>query len=218
MKKANEVPLFGTFPGVPYAKPPRYWDRRLPVAANLNVVKHQMSIYQKKLPEGCLFDEVAIMVPTLTVLDRVIMELTGAGWKVFNEAADVVYTNPFSTRYTVEYTFLAHRDQSFRLEVMLLGQPASDSDFGFSPLHQALWAPNGQAPLWEDAAEMPIPHLSFKVPTGITFGKCVDMLRDRSFLHAQTCQSTYGVFGYYLHQGAFRQLYVKPRVNTRDAS
>jgi hypothetical protein len=42
-------------------------------------------------------------------------------------------------------------------------------------------------------------------------------LRDKGFVLAQACQSTYGEFWYMMHEDTKRQIYVKPRINTRDA-
>lgn len=219
MKTASDIAaLTGTYVGVPYPTMPLYWDRRLPVVANLNAVKHRMRQHTPRLPTGAVFDEASVLVPNAASREVLVKELLLSSWRVFNTAADIVFTNPFGTRYTVEYTFLAHRRESWRLEVMMLGEQARDGQAGFSPLHQALWAPNGANPNWAEWAELPVPHLSFKVPTGMKYGQATDHLQRQGFIHAQTCQSTYGHFGYYLHRDAVRQIYVKPRVNTRDAS
>lgn len=217
MKKVNEVRLQGTYEQVPYARTPFYWDRRLPVAANLNAVKHRMRQHAERLPSWVVFDEISLLVPDATAVISIENELWSVGWSTFNTAADVVMTNPFGTRYTVAYTFLRHPRETFRIEVMVLGGQSAEGLHGFSPLHQALW-PEGETPVWSEWAELPVPHLSFKVPPDLTFGRTTDMLRDKGYLHAQTCQSTYGHFGYYLHQDAMRVLYVKPRVNTRDGA
>lgn len=93
---------------------------------------------------------------------------------------------------------------------------------GFSPLHAALWPEGRPNPT---AEAFPIPHLSFK-PHSVVFDKfgkqkagnmALKWVQDKGFLLAQGCQSTYGAFWYLLHQDATRQLYVKPRINLRDA-
>lgn len=219
MKEASDIRegLLGKYAEVPYATEPLWWDRRLGVPANLLTIRHYMEKYAPSIPAGCVFDEAAVMVPTPIVHEMLTKDLLAAGWELFNEAADLVFTNPFGTRYTVEYTFFRHLAWPFRIEVMLLGQPAGrDQLVGFSPLHQALWYPNGDRPNWASHAEFPIPHLSFKVAEGMKFGQATDLLRGSGFVPAQVCQSTYGVFGYFIHNDAMRQVYVKPRINRRD--
>ena len=213
--------------GVPMASEPLWWDRRIGVAANLNTIGSYMHKYEAMLPDGCWFDEAAIMVPTKESRRMLASELMFNGWQMFNSAADLVYASPFGTRYVVEYQFFKHPRYTWRLEVMLLGQGAHiDGQPGFSPLHQALWYPNGQTPSWSEHSELPIPHLSFKPPTdmveamgaGKAVRQVVDGLRENSFILSQACQSTYGQFWYLLHVEAARQLYVKPRINTRDGA
>ena len=217
MKTASDInSLLGTMDGVPYMREPFYWDRRLTVSANVNAIKGMMWKYVGMLPDPVGgFDEAAIMVPNEAAREHLVRDLMLAGWKVFNRAADLVFTNPFGTRYTVEYVFLKHPQQDWRLEVMLLDRPTKVRDglTGFSPLHQALWYPNGINPSWEQHAELPVPHLSFKVAS---YAKVVQHMQDKHFIPAQVCQSSYGQFGYWLHQDATRQLYIKPRANTRD--
>lgn len=235
MKKASEVTsLLGSGLPVPLARNPLVWDLRLSAMANMQEIEYRMHEHTQRLPVGCEFDEAAIMVPTWEVRDRLFTELEMAGWNIFNQAADLVHTSPFGTRYTVEYTFFQHPNKKYRFEVMMLGRPALDGEAGFSPLHQALWTPSGKTPTWESSAELPVAHLSFK-PTmpkhsallkgeellsqrQRSYNRVIDHLRTYSYIHAQTCQSTYGVFSYWLYQDETRQLYVKPRINTRDAS
>ena len=219
--------LSGRAEGVPYPTPPLYWDRRLPVVANLNAIESYMNKYRLYIPEGCAFDEAAIMVPNATVRTYLHSDLAQNGWERFNRAADLVHTNPFGTRYVVEYVFFRHPDKPYRIEVMLLGGLTEDGQTGFSPLHQALWHPDGIRPLWGEHSELPVPHLSFKPPAetvaAVGARKAVRQVLDymlhrerSSFLMAQACQSSYGEFWYLLHQDANRQVYLKPRINTRD--
>lgn len=216
--------ILDTFaPGVPTTREPLWWDTAVPVGDNLAVIDFEITKYQKYIPVGGgTIDEAAIMVGGYSAAHRLIAELNSAGWHHFNTAADLVYTNPFGTRYFVNYEFLQHRKWQYRLEVMFMGEGRIDGNPGFSPLHQALWHPNGvpgMAPL-----QYPIPHLSYKPPLNAgydqaraAYSRAVAGLQANGLIHAQTCQSTYGTFGYYLPQDATRQLYLKPRVNTRDA-
>lgn len=214
MKRASDIASLNEHrAGVPQITRPVYWDRRLGVHTNVHVLNDYMYQYAYALPNGAAFDEAAIMVPNHSVRNRVIDELREVKWEVFNEAADLVYANPFGTRYTVEYTFLQHPDRAWRLELMMLGRMTKGGEVGFSPLHQALWTPNGMAPAWEDSYELPVPHLSFKA---VKPSVCEHM-RDQDFILAQACQSTYGVFWYFLAGKTNRQIYIKPRINTRDA-
>jgi hypothetical protein len=198
------------------------------VEDNLAYIEGWIDHYEDKLPTGTFFDEVAILVPTLYHRTKLINELcrveTG-GWQVFNEARDIVVTSPFSTRYFVKYLFLKHPEMPYRLEIMMMDHGVADTRTGFSPLHASLW-PDGKAPETAGLTRFPIPHLSFKpVQRGYETGQqslqgayveALDWLRGKAFIHAQTCHSSYGAFSYWIHQDEHRQIYVKPRINTRD--
>lgn len=70
-----------------------------------------------------------------------------------------------------------------------------------------------------ETTKYPIPHLSFKYPGDSTqrgYSKAVQHLQEQACIHAMTCQSTYGAFGYFIGNETMRQIYVKPRVNLRD--
>jgi hypothetical protein len=228
MDKAQDIDLLlAKREGVPYGSDPLWWDRRLGVTVNVNTINAYMHENEHYLPEGCFFDEAAVMVPSKEARRMLANDLAFGGWEMFNSSADLVHANPFGTRYIVEYQFFRKAGVPWRLEVMLLGQGANlDGNPGFSPLHQALWYPNGKTPTWAQHAELPIPHLSFKPEVGVVaslVGKAravrltLDHLREQGFLMAQACQSTYGEFWYMLDSHAKRQLYVKPRINTRDS-
>lgn len=215
--------LLGPVSGVPFAREPVYWDRRLGVRANVSTIESYFLRYQRDLPAGCTFDEAAIMVPNPSVRRALTMELERAGWQLFNKATDLVHTNPFGTRYQVEYRFFQHLERSWRIELMLL---PDEELSGMSPLHRALWFPSGEVPTNKNHQTLPIPHLSFKpsptevaaVGGPVAVRGCLDHLRAEGYLMAQACQSTYGQFWYLLHNEATRQIYVKPRINTRDAA
>lgn len=236
--KTTTIPdrLNGYAPGVPTPNMPVFWDAQLAYQQNINTIERWLAHHREYLPEGCKFDEAAIMVPGpyhLTLLKSV---LRGQGWEHFNAASDLVYTNPFGTRYFVQYDFFRHELKEYRLEVMRPGLGAACGLPGFSPLHASLWE-NGRVPVTAGTQRFPVPHLSFKPirrvlsntsereaagreprlqSWGQAYGAAVQHLRDKGFIHAQTCQSTYGRFGYYIHQDVQRQIYVKPRVNMRD--
>ena len=195
---------------VPQAARPLLWRQGRSVVENVYAIRNAMDRNRRWLPmDEDHFDEAAILVPNQEELLGLCASLRGAGWVEFNSAGDTVYANPFGNRYTVDYLFYQHEMHAWRLEVMLLGE-------GFSPLHAGLLA---LAP----ADGYPVAHLSFK-PTRQrkadqpqrTYARTVDWLRNNGAIHAQTCQSTYGSFSYWLPYDAPEQLYVKPRVNMRD--
>jgi hypothetical protein len=219
-------------PNVPNVTHPVYWYRDKTVAENLSTINRWIGYYTPKLPSGCVIDEAAIMVPGPWHVRLLDADLRGAGWEGFNQASDLVFTNPFGTRYLVEYAFYRHSEVAYRLEVMHLpaGSFNSDESVGFSPLHASLWVPTGQPRLGlNDNGHWPIPHLSFKpgplwnveggaerVGAGRAYGLAVQHLKGQGCIHAQSCQSTYGQFGYYVGNDASRSIYIKPRRNMRD--
>lgn len=241
----NKLGLMDQVDGVPFAHRPAFWDIEQPVSYNLDLIGEWCEWYSSRadlFPYGggvVPIDEAAILVPTTYHRDKLMRQLSDAGWEMFNEAQDLVFTNPFSTRYLVRYLFFRHGDYPFRLEVMMTDHGLNGSMNGFSPLHAALWN-EGRPNMNAGAHRFPIPHLSYKprreivrLPAqvmaeaglvasasletpGRAFAREVDRLRGKGFIHAQTCQSTYGMFGYYIHQDADRQIYLKPRVNLRD--
>jgi hypothetical protein len=142
-------------------------------------------------------------------------------WDYFNAAADTVFTTPFCTRYGVRYRFYRHPQFAYRLEVMTLRE-------GFSPLHEALWVAHSGDKRTD--RRFPMPHLSYKPERtakeagGVeletlrrSYGRAVQHLEDNACIHVQSCQSTYGQFGYFIGNDTARQIYIKPRVNLRDA-
>jgi hypothetical protein len=215
--------LFQEARDVPLPVEPLYWDVRLPVAANVNTVSKYIADYTKMLPGGCAIDEAAIMVPRgEQFLDRMSSHLNSGGWYQFNSAVDLVAANPFGTRYVVQYHFFSNNRYPWRLEVMQMAK-ARDGRTGFSPLHQALWYPSGEEPGWSDGASLPVPHLSFKPLIGKegprkAVRKAMDVIKFGGAILVQSCQSTYGEFFYLLPVNARRQLYIKPRINLRDAA
>jgi hypothetical protein len=223
MKVTEPTTLEVYTPDVPLLTRPVYWSTHLPVSVNLNTLQMWVDDYKKWLPVGGVtIDEASVLVPGAWHANMFVDNMKAHGWEHFNTSQDLVYTNPFGTRYFVRYEFLRHKDWDWRLEVMYF-DATKDGTRGFSPLHQALWSPDGVADLRHQGT-YPVPHLSFKVPpvngeqqpTG-AFSRAVGHLQMKGLIHAQTCQSTYGVFGYYIPNNAERQLYLKPRLNLRDA-
>lgn len=217
-----EKTIYDMVPGVPDITPPLYWSRSSSVNKNLARIELNMDTAYRKLraPDGTnpyTFDEAAVLVPDPFHRNALSADVEAAGWERFNEAEDLVYASPFGTRYFVAYRFFRHPERPYRLEVMMPTY-GSDGRAGFSPLHTALWQPNGwpvRRLVVEEA--YPVPHLSFKVPDRAAYSVAVDHLHGRGYLHTMTCHSTYGTFGYYASNEPTRQIYVKPRVNTRDA-
>lgn len=199
-------------PPLPTPTPVLAWDTYGSVETNLRAITAHRARYMEYLKEGIVeIDEAAILCPNRTQTKEVVSVLTGAGWEHFNSSDDEVFTNPFSTIYTVHYEFLRHPEFPYRMEVMCPG----DKPHGFSPLHAALWRPAG-APTSGRVRYLPIPHLSFKVEGIRGYSMAVRHLKDQGLIPTQTCQSTYGVFGYYLPHDATHQIYLKPRANLRD--
>lgn len=208
-------------PGVPEQTPPLFWNTGETHQHNLRRINRWMGYYGEKLPPFTRIDEAAILVPTRYYRNKVTDDLLAEGWQPAGGASDMVHTNPFGTRYMVEYVFLTHPELSWRMEIMMPGQDEND-DAGFSPLHSALEA---QAEFYNgtDARRLfAMPHLSFKpaIDSDTTlqrsYSLAVQHLQNQGCIHAQTCQSTYGVFGYYLGNDAASTVYLKPRVNMRD--
>ena len=212
-------------PNVPDMKYPLYWNSARTVPANLNRIEMYMDEWQHKLPKAVKFDEAAVLVPSPWHANNLGSVLENNGWDHFNSASDLVFTNPFGTRYFVNYDFFRKEGEGYRLEVMHMGEGRIDGATGFSPLHAALWVPDGVSPNTAGHSRYPIPHISFKFPrqnndqdNRSTYSRAVAHLQANGCIHAMTCQSTYGLFGYYLPNDANRQTYLKPRVNTRDAA
>jgi hypothetical protein len=219
---------------VPRISQPVWWDTTLPVARNLGRIEMWMGYYRDRVPAGTVFDEAAILVPDPLHQERLGYYLHAAGWEKFNVSEDLVFTNPFGTRYFVEYSFYRHPAYPYRLEVMMMGAGSEDGVRGFSPLHSALWTPNGHPnEPRQDITRYPVPHISYKPKRkykadpelgqeydkqtwGQAYSQAIQYLKDKACIHAMTCQSTYGRFGYYLGNDVGRQIYVKPRVNIRD--
>ncbi len=218
------IDLSSFHPNVPTEMPPLWWSLDRSLETNLARVESWRKHFTRYLPLGNAIDEVAIQTMNF---DRVRDYLRqDDDWKLFNTAEDVVYANPFGTRYTVSYRFYRHPALPYRLEVMVLGNQTGE--VGFSPVHHALWNQTVRMRQDNDGL-LPIPHFSYKPQfpkspvTGKemgprrAYGQTVNHLRKEGFIPVQACQSTYGVFGYFIQNETDRQVYLKPRVNLRDA-
>jgi hypothetical protein len=201
---------------LPASLPPLFWDMHDSARHNTDRVQHYIQQAEDRLRGAVKMDEAAVLMPngnTTAMMPSLLRQLADSGWEFFNMADDRVHTSPFGTKYQVSYRFFRHPDFAWRLEVMRLKHPFHE--YARSPLHGALLAMPNDQPGWK----LPMPHLSFKVPNGDqrAYSAALDMLR-HGHIHAQTCQSTYGHFSYWLpgSEDWDRQLYVKPRVNHRD--
>ena len=205
--------LTAIHPDVPTRKPPLHWNIERGYMHNCaridGVISHYNSIAASPI------DEAAVLVPDAGMRQEFHRLLLACGWEHFNSAEDLVFTNPFSTRYFVEYQFYRHPDYLWRLELMMMGRGRSDDRQGVSPLHAGLYLEGAPELKNGDGHLFPIPHLSYKVAGRGAFAKEQDRLRQWGS-HAQTCQSTYGVFSYWIPTSAERQVYLKPRANLRD--
>jgi len=207
------------YSNVPAQAVPLSWDLHADHDRNMAAITRAMAAHADRLPQGCSFDEASLLTNEWSQ-EAAKVNLTTNGWEHFNEAVDVVYANPFGNRYVVEYAFYRHETTNWRMEVMRILE-------GFSPLHMSL-----QRLLHSDH-RLAVPHLSFKPKRGYktdpelgqeydkqswgqAYSSAVQHMKDQAYIHAQTCQSTYGMFSYWVHQDATQQFYVKPRVNLRD--
>lgn len=156
--------------------------------------------------EGAFVDEVALQFKSREArqdfLDRAVMR---DDIEHFNADEDWVQTSPISSRYRVRYDFLRIKGKQFRLECMEVLQ-------GISPLHIVK-----EQEIYRN--EPAIVHVSFKVANRHEYKEIAESLESAGAVWAQGCASTYGIFSYWSIDGepGLDGVYVKPRVNTRDA-
>lgn len=146
-------------------------------------------------------DEIAVMFPDEDARMAWLMSaVKEEGVTIFNAATDVVKTNPIRSTYVADYVFLNRSGLRWRIEAMVVQE-------GVSPLH---------APMADEIRPV---HASFKVHSRREWAKVYDAIaEDEDFWLAQSCVSDYGRFAYFAHCGEEETgLYLKPRVNTRDA-
>jgi hypothetical protein len=178
-----------------------------------NDIAFLQEILDNQFGEGMFhIDEVALMFNSKADVWHWLEEqLPKAGVELFNVAKDHVHTYPFHTEYDVHYYFLNTPGDYYRVECMAIG------GMGLSPLHEAIkyTARNNPSGL------KPTVHYSFKCRDEGEYGRVVQWLANAEFAHVQSCVSTYGLFSYWLlseyvnPDGKF-DVYLKPRVNTRD--
>lgn len=138
------------------------------------------------------------------------------GFEYFNNADGHVYTHPFSTTYDVRYHFVT-TPRGYRLEVMHLAKQAGGS--GYSPLHAAMWRPDGAPPSGSEPNIYPIVHLSYKVSGAANYQDELDWLDGKQRASCgMRCRSEYGLFSYWLPWSATALVWLKPRANTRDGA
>lgn len=159
----------------------------------------------------CSFDEVALLTHGDDHWHDAKKLLRKEEWENFNNAQDTVHTEPFGLSYRVRYAFFRHPEVRWRVELM---QAHNGGMRGYSPLHVAL-ATQYDFERGHSESMLPVVHLSYKVLTEGDFEREEERLTMRNYLHGQSCRSTYGRFSYW-RQG-ITGLYVKPRVNLRDA-
>lgn len=150
-------------------------------------------------------DEIAMMFSNEKDADEAALSFTMASTaNVFNVATDHVHTGPHSTHYDVAYRFVQNGLYDWRVEMMSLTS-------GFSPLHEAFM--NKTAGF--DEGE-PV-HLSWKCNSEEGYQDTIDYLHHSDdYVFAQSCRSEYGLFSYWRPMGTDLDVFLKPRVNTRD--
>lgn len=155
--------------------------------------------------EGAFVDEVALMFGSTAArqrfLDRAVQH---PDIEHFNADEDWVSTSPISSRYRVRYDFLRIKGKQFRLECMEVLQ-------GVSPLHAVV----DSGIVGDYPATV---HVSFKVANRHDYKAIAGSLEEAGAVWAQGCLSTYGIFSYWsVEEPGLENVYVKPRVNVRDA-
>lgn len=135
------------------------------------------------------------------------------GYEYFNSAKDTVDTWPFNTTYRVRYHFV-RTPAGYRLEIM---HPQYDTNGnGFSPLHAAMWRPNGSPAEHQSPQFYPVVHVSYKLVDRKAYTEERELLQVAGATLGQACKSTYGMFSYWLPPEAEALVWLKPRVNLRD--
>lgn len=163
---------------------------------------------------GYEIDEIALQFESRHLLNSWLREaVKGEGVEIFNAASDHVHVEPFRTHYDVDYTFLrASSMPGVRIEAMIL-------ESGVSPLHTA------QASMDPDVChgQMPVVvHMSFKVRDIVSYGLAMLEMQEMGGILGQACESDYGRFAYWKFpvqmNGQFGGIWIKPRVNLREAA
>jgi hypothetical protein len=195
---------------------PMTWHKEGDPGKLLEAVENNLDVYDRWLSDNDMprvLDEVAVLVPNVGHALALIERLVKApGFEYFNGAKDRVHTWPFHTNYGVQYHFV-RTPAHYRLEIMHMERELQN---GFSPLHAAMW-PNG-APNAPDASYYRVVHFSYKLPDLDDYRDEKRELAQVGATCGQHCASTYGQFSYWLPDCAERLVWLKPRVNIRDAA
>lgn len=175
-------------------------------------VDRWLESHQESTEREWLCDEIAFLFCHRDALQFFINDcVRSQQWALTNIADDTVHTTPIRSTYEVTYHFLTDpkEEENFRIECMSIVD-------GFSPLHGAIGAAahlDGRA--WNAV------HASFKVPGGVDeYEACMARLGALGCTPVLHCASTYGKFSYWTvpDNGEGIELYLKPRINLRDAS
>ena len=154
---------------------------------------------------GVNVDEVAIMFRDPDALRHwVEAAVRVPGVTLFNTAHDRVVTSPIPGQYDVHYWFLTVPEEygGWRIEAMY-AHPGS-------PLHDSLL----RRMLDQEAL---VVHASFKCADEEEYGSANSVLARNGYALAQRCDSTYGRFSYWRLDEEEYTVFLKPRVNLRDA-
>ena len=156
-------------------------------------------------------DEVAVMFPNEKAMWHwIIKRVQDPKVKVFNAAQDHVHCQPMPSDYSVQYVFMEVEERQYRIEAMHILN-------GVSPLHSALLERNRDVP-HPHAVEV---HYSFKCHNIQDYNEFMSGLEAHEWRGVQFCESTYGRFSYWRPNDPEvwpYEVYLKPRVNTRDGA
>lgn len=163
------------------------------------------SLLRNKFGQQIRIDEAAVLFSSdVAVQDYISRAIMEPRVEHFNASYDKVTTKPIVSWYRARYDFLRVEGEEFRVECMAIVD-------GVSPLHAAK---RGEADRYSVGSAIPI-HLSYKVSSESDYEDAMKALAENGFTMAQDCESDYGRFSYWSHPDM--PLYIKPRVNLRDA-
>lgn len=159
---------------------------------------------------GCI-DEVALLMLDGHDYEKVARRLIAAGTELRRVASDSVDVWPHGSCYDVDYSFFHLNTRlPLRIELMRITD-------GTSPLH----APYRDFGQFDSKVEpiLPVVHYSFKCADAVWYSDVKDVLKTQGAYMVQECHSHYGDFSYWASNALTgeKMVYVKPRVNLRDA-
>lgn len=156
------------------------------------------------LGSNVVIDEMALLFTEHTSIFRFISQAVQLpGVELFNFAKDTVQTAPIHSEYVVQYWFLTSGLGPWRIEAMIQDNA--------SPLHHAL-------SLNAETGTMTVVHGSFKCAGEMEYGTARHALRTAGWEEVQRGDSAYGRFSYWDNPDErYEGVYLKPRVNLRDA-